>query len=242
MKEEDNEILKGLADYIKTFSEKREEERANDKKLEKEREEKRASERANQRANDKKLEKEREEKRAKLEEKRAREQEERWRKEREKREKERKEKDKALNKKISDIGDKFGYFTEGLALPSMKKILKNKFKMETVVAGVETSKKERNSEIDVLAYSNGDINKVFVVEVKSKVNDKSIKQILRILKDFFYFHPEHKGKKLYGILAGVQFGHNVKQRVLDQGLYFAKIHEDIFSLDTSDNFVAKDFG
>lgn len=52
---------------------------------------------------------------------------------------------KELGKQIGGIGDKFGYFTEGLALPSMEKILHEQFHMEFVSPRVKGNKKGRFS-------------------------------------------------------------------------------------------------
>ena len=72
---------------------------------------------------------------------------------------------KELGKQIGGLGSKFGSFTEGLALPSMEKILRQRFGMEVVSPSVRVSKEGRHLEIDVLAYSNGDLNTAYIVEV-----------------------------------------------------------------------------
>ncbi|MCX7068733.1 MAG: DUF3782 domain-containing protein [Methylococcales bacterium] len=74
--------------------------------------------------------------------------------------KSRKENDKGmkeLRQQIGGIANKFGSFTEGLALPSMTKILTEKFGMTTINPSVRVRDKNGNEqEIDVLAYANGE--------------------------------------------------------------------------------------
>ena len=53
--------------------------------------------------------------------------------------------------------------------------------------------------------------------------------------------PEHKDKKLYGIIAAVDISEAIKKRVLDAGFYVARIQDETFSLDTPDEFKAKCF-
>ncbi|MGH8553509.1 MAG: DUF3782 domain-containing protein, partial [Methylococcales bacterium] len=84
---------------------------------------------------------------------------------------------KQLGKQIGGLGEKFGSFTEGLALPSMEKILRRRFGMDVISPSVRARKNGTHMEIDVLAYANRDINKAFVVEVKSHPRDDSITQI-----------------------------------------------------------------
>ncbi len=44
---------------------------------------------------------------------------------------------KQVNKQLGESGDKFGSFTEGLALPLMEKILYQQFKMDVVAPRVK---------------------------------------------------------------------------------------------------------
>ncbi|MCX7069124.1 MAG: DUF3782 domain-containing protein [Methylococcales bacterium] len=147
--------------------------------------------------------------------------------------KSRKENDKGmkeLRQQIGGIANKFGSFTEGLALPSMTKILTKKFGMTTINPSVRVRDKNGNEqEIDVLAYANGEINTAFIVEVKSHLREEGIEQLLKQCRDFPVLFPELAHKKLYGILAAVDANQQLQQKVLAHGLYFAKIHDEQFS-------------
>jgi len=146
---------------------------------------------------------------------------------------------KELGKQIGGLGRKFGSFTEGLALPSMEKILKEKFNMEVISPSVRIHKDGRDIEIDVLAYANSETNEIYVVEVKSHLREEGIFQLQKIMDNFRRFFPEHNGKKLYGILAAVDMTTELKEKILSLGFYTAKIKEDIFSLDVPSDFKAK---
>ena len=148
---------------------------------------------------------------------------------------------KELGKQIGGLGKKFGSFTEGLALPSMTKILKERFKMEVISPSVRVSKNGINAEIDVLAYANSAINEAYVVEVKSHLREEGISQLNDIMANFRQLFPEHKDKKLYGIIAAVDISDTLKQRVFAAGFYVARIKDEAFSLDTPEGFQAKCF-
>ena len=143
---------------------------------------------------------------------------------------------KELGKQIGGLGAKFGSFTEGLALPSMEKILRQRFGMEVVSPSVRASKEGKHIEIDVLAYANGNLNTAYVVEVKSHAREDSITQLKSILQRFRDFFPEHKDKQLYGILASVDMSPELRQKTLQEGFYVARIQDQVFELDTPDNF------
>jgi hypothetical protein len=143
---------------------------------------------------------------------------------------------KELGKQIGGLGAKFGSFTEGLALPSMETILRERFGMETISPSVRVSKEGQHLEIDVLAYANGAINTAYIVEVKSHPREDSIAQLKSILQRFRFFFPEHKDKQLYGILAAVDLSSELREKILQEGLYVAHIHDQIFELDIPENF------
>ena len=146
---------------------------------------------------------------------------------------------KELGKQIGGLGKKFGSFTEGLALPSMTKILSARFGMEVISPSVRVKKQGESMEIDVLAYANSEVNEAYVVEVKSHVKEESIDQLRTILERFRRFFPEHKDKMVYGILAAVDCSDELRKRILKAGFYVARIHDEVFELDVPANFRAK---
>ncbi|MFO0148957.1 MAG: DUF3782 domain-containing protein [Microcystis sp.] len=143
---------------------------------------------------------------------------------------------KELGQQIGGLGAKFGSFTEGLALPSMETILRQRFGMKVVSPSVRASEDGQNLEIDVLAYTNGELNTAYIVEVKSHAREESITQLKSILQRFRGFFPEHKDKKLYGILAAVDLSPELREKILQEGFYVARIHDQVFELDIPDNF------
>ncbi len=143
---------------------------------------------------------------------------------------------KELGQQIGGLGAKFGSFTEGLALPSMETILRQRFGMKVVSPSVRASEDGQHLEIDVLAYTNGELNTAYIVEVKSHAREESITQLKSILQRFRSFFTEHKDKKLYGILASVDLSPELREKILQEGFYVARIHDQVFELDIPDNF------
>ena len=148
---------------------------------------------------------------------------------------------KELGKQIGGLGAKFGSFTEGLALPSMETILRQQMGMEIISPSVRASKEGQDLEIDVLAYTNGTLNTAYIVEVKSHAREDSIPQIKSILQRFRNFFPEHKDKRLYGILAAVDMGNELRRKTLQEGLYVGRIHDEVFELDVPQDFRPKTY-
>jgi hypothetical protein len=142
---------------------------------------------------------------------------------------------------IQRLGAKFGSFTEGLALPSMEKILRDRFGMEVISPSVRVSKAGKHMELDVLAYANGPVNAAYIVEVKSHAREESIAQLKTLLHRFRDFFPEHRDKQLYGILAAVDLSASLREKALQEGLYVAHIHDEVFTLDIPEDFQPRAF-
>lgn len=146
-----------------------------------------------------------------------------------------------LGKQLGGLGQKFGGFTEGMAFPSMQKILREQFGMDVVSVRNIARKDGRSLEIDVMAYSNGKVNAVYVVEVKSHLREDGLQQMLRILREFHGFYPGHEDKPVYGILAAVDVPDDLRERVLSQGIYLARIHDDTFEIRVPETFQPRAF-
>ena len=142
---------------------------------------------------------------------------------------------------IGGLGNKFGSFTEGMAPPSMEKVLAEQFGMDTIMPRIRKYKDGVQLEIDVLGYVNGELNRAMVVEVKSHLREEGIQQMLSILERFPAFYPEHADKELVGIIAAVDVSAQVRAKVLEAGLYLAFVNDNLFTLDVPEGFMHRDF-
>lgn len=145
-----------------------------------------------------------------------------------------------LGRQIGGLGEKFGSFTEGLALPSMSRILSKRFGMDVIAPSVRARNNGHALEVDVLAYSKTR-DEVYVVEVKSHLRQDALDQMKKILRDFHDFFPGHEGKKVYGILAAVDAPDGLRSKVLQEGIYLARIHDGQFELQVPDDFQPRAF-
>jgi len=136
-----------------------------------------------------------------------------------------------LNKQIGGLANKFGTYTEGLARTSIERILR-KLGMQNVVFRAKVHKGARNEEYDMLGWCNGTRQEVVLVEIKSNLDERELQQTLRKLKNFFTFMPEHKGKKLRGLIAAVDLPEDMARRAAKLGLYLAQAADDNFKLVT----------
>jgi hypothetical protein len=146
-----------------------------------------------------------------------------------------------LKRQLGGLGEKFGGFTEGMALPSMRKLLQQRFHMDVITVRALSRKNGSSMELDVLAHSKSKVNEVYIVEVKSHLRQEGIDQIKKTLREFHNYFPGHAGKKVYGILAVVDINDELRAKVLQEGIYLALIHDDEFELQVPDGFQPRAF-
>ena len=149
-----------------------------------------------------------------------------------------------VSKLVGDIGNKFGRFTEGMAEPSMRKLL-DSFGMTAIHprALFRSEDRSRTLEVDVLGYDRGDLREeVYIVEVKSLLTPDSVTQALKTIADFRELGPVAlRHRPIYGVIAAVDIPEGMDKAVTRRGLYLARINEDTFQLLTPPDFKPKVF-
>ncbi len=150
---------------------------------------------------------------------------------------------KELGKQIGGLANKFGSFTEGMAWPSLDRLLRERFGMANIYPNAKFNWSQgQRQEVDVLAWSNGELNRMVVVEIKSHANEESIDQLVTILDRVRLGHPEHRQKSLYGVLAAVHLTDKVIKLAFARGLHVASLSDDHFTLlEEPPGFVAASF-
>ena len=146
-----------------------------------------------------------------------------------------------VGQQLGGLGDKFGSFTEGLALPAMTKILSRDFHMNRISPRIRAQNNGRSMELDVLGYSNTPEGDAVIVEVKSHLREDGLEQMRKILRDFREFFPEHSQRKVYGILAAVDIPDKLREKILKEGIYLARIHDGQFEMQVPDGFQPRSF-
>ena len=150
---------------------------------------------------------------------------------------------KELGRHIGGLHNKFGSYVEALALPSMQRVLSEKFGTDSFDSRCKRRNKEGVlMEADAVASTNSGTNQVFMVEVKSYLTQRGLQQTLKNLKRFKQFFPEHQDKELFGVLAYTDIEkEGLKQQVLKHGIYLAHVFDGLFELQVSDTFQARAF-
>jgi hypothetical protein len=149
---------------------------------------------------------------------------------------------KQTNKQLGELGNKLGSFAEGLAYPTVERIMLEQLGMTSVSQNLKVEKGGDSLEIDAFGYSNGTLNKVTVGEIKSHFREENLEQIEKTCSQVYKFMPEHHGKEVNGMVIFVKSDKNAINKAIKRGIYVVQANDDNFKLLTPEKFIARDFG
>ncbi len=148
----------------------------------------------------------------------------------------------SFNQQLGRLGNKLGDYTESLFRPSLERALREQFGMTTILSPLHIRRNGDHLEIDMVGHAEDERQEVYLVEIKSQLRQDGVDQILEDLRQFLRFFPEHRGKKLFGILGALDVPENLRAQVTSKGLYLATIRDDVFEIVPPDGFTPHAFG
>lgn len=144
-----------------------------------------------------------------------------------------------LGKQIGGLGNKFGSFTEGLALPSVQRLLFERFGVEDFMPRRRKRVGSETIELDALGLVNGTRNEAYIVEIKSHLRSESVQQMTTILQKFRTTFPEYASMKLFGIIAAADASAEALKEAREAGFYALTFEDDLMQFHDENGFVAK---
>lgn len=144
-----------------------------------------------------------------------------------------------LGKQIGGLANKFGSFTEGLALPSVQHLLFERFGVEDFMPRRRKRFAGETLELDALGIVNGNRNEAYIVEIKSHLRTEAIEQLKSILAKFRTAFPEYKTMKLYGLIAATDASDDALREAQEAGFYVLTFEEDLMRFHDEHGFTAR---
>jgi hypothetical protein len=141
---------------------------------------------------------------------------------------------------IRRLGEKLGDFPGGLMYSEVAGVLNKRFHVTFTSKSARAWRGDAELRLDLLSYSHLR-NEAYAVELRESLGTQAIQQMLKILQEFRSFFPEHRDKKLFGILAAVDAPPDLQQKVLREGIYLARIHDGVFEVQVPEDFQARAF-
>jgi hypothetical protein len=149
----------------------------------------------------------------------------------------------SFNRQLGELGNKLGDYTESLFRPSLERALREQLGMTVIASPLRVRFRDETIELDMLGHGGSEIDVAYVVEIKSQLRDDGIDQLIEQLRRLPRLFPEHRGKKLYGILAALDIPAPMRARALREGFWLATITDDVFELVApGDGFEPRAFG
>ena len=146
-----------------------------------------------------------------------------------------------LRETMARLEDKIGSSTDGLALPSMTEVLFRDFNMSTTTPRMRCFNDGKSLEVGVVAWSRAPTGDAMIVHVVRRLGEDDLDRFLKKLRNFRDLATDYAQRKVYGILAAVDIPDELREKVLCEGIYLARIHDDQFELQVPEGFQARAF-
>jgi hypothetical protein len=140
---------------------------------------------------------------------------------------------KELSVNIGGLNNSYGSFSESLFIPSIKRLLTEKFNCSDISSNRKIGQNGNTFEIDVLGISD---EALYVVEIKSKLKLSAIKQIHDHISKVRKIKTEYKDRKIYGLIAATDYEQRIADQVMEKGYYFVSILDNLAVLNLPETF------
>jgi hypothetical protein len=141
------------------------------------------------------------------------------------------------------LEDDLGGFAQESAMSSMTEAFFRDLKMSFVARPLQVYAEGRLAmEVDVFAHSKDPDGPAIVGQLERCLEEDSIKRMARSLRGFRRFFTGHAHRTLYGIIAAREFpDDDLREQVLREGIYLARIHDGQFELQVPEGFQPQAF-
>ena len=136
-----------------------------------------------------------------------------------------------LGKNIGGLHNKFGDFTEDLAIASIERILEEDFKVNySGDINMGHLKDVGRLQVDAFGVAKNGVRAVYLVEVKSKFESKHIEQVCSQVRKFRKYFPQFENWGVYPVIAAVQITKKQRTKVWASGVYLIEVSDGVFRL------------
>ena len=142
-------------------------------------------------------------------------------------------------RQLARLDAKLGGGSERCAYEVLERLLFERLGMEFVSAHAKSFAPDRveSLQVDMLAYS-VTTAEVIVVQVSIDFDNADLARALDTLVHFPRFFPEHRDKKLSGMIAAIDISDEITARVAAAGLLLVRLSSDSYILEVSGNHAA----
>ena len=141
---------------------------------------------------------------------------------------------KELRKTVNSLTSRWGRFVENIVAPAVLRLFQEKgFQVQEVHQRMRSGRGSRNLEIDIFVV---DDDVAIVVEVKSRLTQNEIRQVLNTLTQFKTAFPHYGNYRIYGAVAAIEIDKDVDTYAYNQGLFVIQQSGDSVMISNDDQF------
>ncbi|MEM7063687.1 MAG: DUF3782 domain-containing protein [Cyanobacteria bacterium P01_B01_bin.77] len=138
------------------------------------------------------------------------------------------------NRAVNSLSSRWGRFVENIVAPAALRLFQEQgMAVQEVYQRVRSARDQRNLEIDILVV---DDDVAVVIEVKSRLTQDSIRQVLRSLEQFKLAFPHYASYRLYGAVAAIEIDKDVDTYAYNQGLFLIQQSGDSVAISNTSDF------
>jgi hypothetical protein len=139
-----------------------------------------------------------------------------------------------LERNMDGLTSRWGRFVENIVAPAVLGLFQAKgFQVQEVHQRMRSGRGSRNLEIDIFVV---DDDVAIVVEVKSRLTQNEVRQVLNTLNHFKTAFPHYGAYRIYGAVAAIEIDKDVDTYAYNQGLFVIKQSGDSVKISNNDQF------
>lgn len=144
-----------------------------------------------------------------------------------------------VNESVAALTGKWGKFVEGLIVPAVERLFKERgIEVEKVSQRVRARKNGRNLEVDIMAI---DGETAVLIEVKSTLKVADVEEHLQRLAEFKQFFPEYQDRRVYGAVAGIVIDEGADRYAYQNGLFVIGEKGETVKILNDEKFVPREW-
>ncbi|MEM9009109.1 MAG: DUF3782 domain-containing protein [Cyanobacteria bacterium P01_F01_bin.86] len=141
------------------------------------------------------------------------------------------------NQAVNNLSSRWGRFVENIVAPAALRLFQEQgMAVQEVYQRVRSARGNRNLEIDILVV---DDDVAVAIEVKSRLTQDSVRQVLRSLEQFKEAFPHYASYRLYGAVAAIEIDKDVDAYAYNQGLFVIQQSGDSVAISNTPDFMPR---
>lgn len=141
------------------------------------------------------------------------------------------------NRAVNSLSSRWGRFVENIVAPAALRLFQEQgMAVQEVYQRVRSARGNRNLEIDILVV---DDDIAVAIEVKSRLTQDSIRQVLSSLEQFKLAFPHYADYRLYGAVAAIEIDKDVDTYACNQGLFLIQQSGDSVAISKTPDFTPR---